>query len=219
MSSTAAPARRSLFRRGKQDGPRSRMRDLLPYIFEQRGVIAVVIVLSVVGAVASLAQPLIVGEVIARVQASTPLGTLVWLLPTERSQWWLVGLGSLVFAVGLAMLVAPITAAALQNAPERLAGIAAGVSNTTARVGGLVAVALLGVVLEAAYRGAGTPLTATGRRDPSIHAFRWTMVAAAALALAGALVGAVGFASRTSRGRRSGSAGRRSRRAAGRARA
>jgi EmrB/QacA subfamily drug resistance transporter len=146
-------------------------------------------------------------------------GTLVWLLPTERSQWGLVGLGSLVFAVGLAMLVAPITAAALQNAPERLAGIAAGVSNTTARVGGLVAVALLGVVLEAAYRGAGTPLTATGRRDPSIHAFRWTMVAAAALALAGALVGAVGFASRTSRGRRSGSAGRRSRRAAGRARA
>ncbi|MRH29020.1 ATP-binding cassette domain-containing protein [Microbacterium sp. SYP-A9085] len=80
MSSTAAPARRSLFRRGRQDGPRARMRHLLPYIFEHRGVIAVVIVLSVVGALASLAQPLIVGEVIARVQASTPLGALVWLL-------------------------------------------------------------------------------------------------------------------------------------------
>jgi hypothetical protein len=102
----------------------------------------------------------------------------------------------------------------LNSAPERLAGVAAGVSNTTARVGGLVAVAVLGLVLELAYGGSGSPLTQSGERDPSIHAFRVEMVVTAGLAFAGALVGLVGIPSRTSRGSRSGSAGSRFRRAA-----
>ncbi len=137
-------------------------------------------------------------------------GMLAWLPVSTRGDWWLVGAGGLVFAVGLAMTVAPITAAVLNNAPERLSGVAAGVSNTTARVGGLVAVALLGLVLELAYDGKGTPLTGSGERDPSIHAFRVTMIVAAAMAFAGALIGLLGFASRTSRESRSESAGRRS---------
>jgi EmrB/QacA subfamily drug resistance transporter len=145
-------------------------------------------------------------------------GMLLWTVVTERSQWWLVAVGALVFAIGLSTLVAPITSAALSNAPERLSGIAAGVSNTTARVGGLVAVALVGLVISLAYDGPGAPLTASGRRDPSIHAFRWGMAVAAALAVAGAVAGAVGF-SRTSRGSRSGSAASRSLPAEGRARA
>jgi EmrB/QacA subfamily drug resistance transporter len=146
------------------------------------------------------------------------VGTLVWALPTQRGDWWLVGAGALVFGLGLAVTVAPITSVVLNNAPERLAGVAAGVSNTTARVGGLVAVAVLGLVLELAYRGSGSPLTQSGERDPTIHAFRVEMAVTACLAFAGALVGLVGIPSRTSRARRSGSAGRRFRRAAARAR-
>jgi len=79
-TSTAAPARRSLFRRGPQEGPRASIRQLLPYIFEHRGVITVVIILSILGAAASLGQPLVVGQVIQRVQTGDPLGTLVWML-------------------------------------------------------------------------------------------------------------------------------------------
>nr|WP_274637761.1 ABC transporter ATP-binding protein [Microbacterium bovistercoris] len=79
-ATTQAPPRRSPFRRGKPDGPRASIRQLLPYIFEQRGVITVVIVLSIVGAAASLGQPLVVGQVIARVQSGDPLGSLVWVL-------------------------------------------------------------------------------------------------------------------------------------------
>ena len=146
-------------------------------------------------------------------------GTLVWLGVTQRSDWWVLGLGALVFALGLSITVAPITSAALQNAPERLSGVAAGVSNTTARVGGLVAVALIGLVITAVYDGSGTPLTGSAQRGPSIDAFRVGMVFAAALAVAGAVVGALAIPSRTSRGSRSGSAGSRSRRAAARARA
>jgi EmrB/QacA subfamily drug resistance transporter len=141
-------------------------------------------------------------------------GMALWLGVTDRRHWWLVGLGALVFALGLSILVAPITSAALSNAPERLSGIAAGVSNTTARVGGLVAVALVGLVVSLAYDGTGSPLTASGEREPSIHAFRWGMAVAAALAVAGAVAGAIGF-SRTSRGSRSGSAASRSLPAAG----
>jgi ATP-binding cassette subfamily B protein len=78
--STSAPARRSLFRRGSHDGPRASLRQLLPYIFEHRGVITIVIILSIIGAAASLGQPLVVGQVITRVQAGDPLGSLVWML-------------------------------------------------------------------------------------------------------------------------------------------
>src|SRR3954452_24177910 len=95
-------------------------------------------------------------------------GTLLWAMPTSRGDWWLVALGALVFGLGLAMTVAPITAVVLNNAPERLAGVAAGVSNTTARVGGLVAVAMLGLVLEFAYDGSGSPWTQSGERAPEI---------------------------------------------------
>ncbi|MBW9094525.1 ABC transporter ATP-binding protein [Microbacterium jejuense] len=78
----AAPARgrgiRS--RRTKQEGPRATFRQLLPYLFEHRTTIAVVIVLSILSAGASLVQPLLVGQVITRVQQNLDLGLLVWAL-------------------------------------------------------------------------------------------------------------------------------------------
>nr|WP_241979691.1 ABC transporter ATP-binding protein [Cryobacterium suzukii] len=53
---------------------------MLPYLFEHKKVLSVVIVLSVLGAAASLAQPLLVSRVITIVQAGDPLGSLVGLL-------------------------------------------------------------------------------------------------------------------------------------------
>lgn len=64
----------------KESGPRASFRELLPYIFEQRGMLAFVIVLSIIGAAASLGQPVLVGQVITRVQAGDPLGWLLWAL-------------------------------------------------------------------------------------------------------------------------------------------
>ncbi|HEU4757438.1 MAG TPA: ABC transporter ATP-binding protein [Agromyces sp.] len=76
------PARRTPFgRRGDTaPGPRATFRQLLPFIFEHRPVLIVVAVLSVVGAIASLAQPLLVGRVITVVEAGQPLDGLVWAL-------------------------------------------------------------------------------------------------------------------------------------------
>ncbi|WP_348786751.1 ABC transporter ATP-binding protein [Leifsonia sp. NPDC080035] len=78
---TSAPRRRSPFsRRGEQPGPRARFSQLLPYLFEHRGVLAFVVVLSILGAAASLAQPLLVSQVIDLVGKQQPLGGLVWAL-------------------------------------------------------------------------------------------------------------------------------------------
>ncbi|MCW2814208.1 MAG: major facilitator transporter [Nocardioides sp.] len=54
--------------------------------------------------------------------------------------------GVLVFGLGLSVMVAPLTAAALGAAPDEHAGMASGVNNAVARTGGLVAVAAIPVV-------------------------------------------------------------------------
>ena len=79
MSSTAQPPRqRSLFGRGKVDeGPRASFRQLLPYLTEHKRILSAAIALSLVGAAASLAQPLLVGQVITVVEKGDPLGWLV----------------------------------------------------------------------------------------------------------------------------------------------
>jgi len=61
MSSPASERRGLLRRPAAQDaGPRASFRQLLPYLSEHRAVLAVVVVLSLLGAGASLAQPLLV---------------------------------------------------------------------------------------------------------------------------------------------------------------
>jgi EmrB/QacA subfamily drug resistance transporter len=52
----------------------------------------------------------------------------------------------LVFAIGLTLVVAPVTATVLAAAPASHAGIASGVNNAVARVGGLLAVAALPLI-------------------------------------------------------------------------
>jgi EmrB/QacA subfamily drug resistance transporter len=59
--------------------------------------------------------------------------------------------GLLVFAVGLSMTVAPLTATVLADADDSNAGIASGVNNAIARVAGLVAIAAVGAVVAAAF--------------------------------------------------------------------
>jgi ABC-type multidrug transport system fused ATPase/permease subunit len=64
----------------KTDGPRASFGRLLSYLFENKPAMVVIIVLSVLGAGASLAQPLLVNQVITAVQHGNTLSTLVWLL-------------------------------------------------------------------------------------------------------------------------------------------
>ncbi|WP_292831266.1 ABC transporter ATP-binding protein [Microbacterium sp.] len=78
MSSATASPRRRGRRSAPEGGPRARLTQLLPYIFEHKRVLVLIVVLSIVGAGATLAQPLLVGQIIERVQNEQGLGTLIW---------------------------------------------------------------------------------------------------------------------------------------------
>jgi EmrB/QacA subfamily drug resistance transporter len=57
----------------------------------------------------------------------------------------------LVFGLGLAATVAPLTATVLDSVQERRVGIASGVNNGVSRVAGLLAIAVLGAVISAHF--------------------------------------------------------------------
>ncbi|MEO8290265.1 MAG: MFS transporter [Gaiellaceae bacterium] len=134
------------------------------------------------------------------------IGILLILPVRDRGDFWTFGFASVVvFALGLAMLVAPITSTALKSAPSELAGIASGVNSTVSRLGNLIAVAVIGVVISLVFHSRveaeGADPLATGQvgealRNASIDGFRAGMILAAALAFAGAAVAAIGITNR-----------------------
>ena len=71
------PARGGLFSRRKPDeGPRAKFRQLLPYLLQNKPLIAVVIILSVLGSLATVAQPLLVRQGITNFQDKQPFTTI-----------------------------------------------------------------------------------------------------------------------------------------------
>ncbi len=126
-------------------------------------------------------------------------GALVFLFLDDRSDFWWAGItGIVLFSVGLAALVAPITSTALGAAPPELVGVASGVNATVSRLGRLLAVAVIGLVVTLVFErsggGAGATPLAAGQvdeqlRSASIDAFRAGMLLASALAFAGSAVG------------------------------
>lgn len=68
------------YRHDDDGSPRATFRQLLPFLMEHKRVLSVVIALSMAGALTTLAQPLVVSQVITVVEAAEPLGNLVWVL-------------------------------------------------------------------------------------------------------------------------------------------
>jgi ABC-type multidrug transport system fused ATPase/permease subunit len=68
------PARRNPFSRRKpDDGPRAKFSQLLPYLLQNKPLVAVVIILSVIGSLATVAQPLLVRQGITDFQDKQPI--------------------------------------------------------------------------------------------------------------------------------------------------
>jgi EmrB/QacA subfamily drug resistance transporter len=76
--------------------------------------------------------------------------------------------GLLVFALGLSMTVAPLTATVLADADEHNAGIASGVNNAIARVASLIAIAAVGAVVASAFGSALRDEIGTDARRPEV---------------------------------------------------
>ena len=80
------------------------------------------------------------------------LGLLLFTRVDERGEALTQVLpATLVFGLGMAMTVAPLTATVLEAAERRHAGIASGVNNAIARVAGLLAIAVVGLVVSAQF--------------------------------------------------------------------
>jgi EmrB/QacA subfamily drug resistance transporter len=94
----------------------------------------------------------------------------------------------LVFAVGLSITVAPLTATVLADAEERDAGIASAINNAIARVAGLIGVSVLGIVVAQTLVG-----DTFAANDESVRAFHDVVVICAALVAAGGVVGVLGI--------------------------
>lgn len=73
---------------------------------------------------------------------------LLAMLPTSGVNYWLHILPGLVtMSFGMALTVAPLTTAVMNAVENRFVGVASGVNNAISRAAGLIATALLGLVL------------------------------------------------------------------------
>ena len=124
-------------------------------------------------------------------------GSLLFIAVEDRDSFWVYGVaGMLLFSLGLAMMVAPITATALKSAPSELSGIASGVNSTVSRLGSLLSIAVIGLVVQLVFAHSEAVPLAADQTDPvlrsaSVDAFRAAMLFSAGLAFAGAAVGAL----------------------------
>ena len=83
---------------------------------------------------------------------------LLMAVDTKAKVWYLVLPALALFSLGLAILVAPITATALKSVPEKYAGIASGINTTFSRIGNLLAVAIVGLVVTVVFQSNGGTL-------------------------------------------------------------
>jgi MFS family permease len=76
--------------------------------------------------------------------------------------------GLLIFAVGLSVTVAPLTATVLADADEKNAGVASGVNNAIARVASLVAIAAVGALVASSFGASLRDELGPRARDPAV---------------------------------------------------
>jgi EmrB/QacA subfamily drug resistance transporter len=162
--------------------------------------------------------------------ARVPASSTPWkLVPSDPSTYWPPSSyfidflpGSIIFGIGICILVAPLTTALMTSVPVRHSGLGSAINNAISRVGPQLAGALIFVFLTAtfysslalrltgvdvsseSFRNQVSPLNTPGDphlvaivRDASTSSFHLAMLIGAGLLLAGAIVNAVGIRNQT----------------------
>ncbi len=161
--------------------------------------------------------------------ARIPAGSPPWGLDAGDPSTWIppggaiidVVLGQVVFGIGIALLVAPLTTALMSSIPVRNAGLGSAINNAVSRVGSPLVSAVLFIVITATFyptlarlapgvdvddpavRQEVQPLTrvpestepmlADAARQASTDAFHLAMIVSAGLLVAGAAINAAGI--------------------------
>lgn len=97
------------------------------------------------------------------------------------SYWTEVMPATLLVATGMALCVAPLTTTVIASVDEDHVGAASGFNSAVARIGGLVATALLGFVF--AHQGDAAALVASAHRAAVVGAIAAALAGLSALAL------------------------------------
>jgi EmrB/QacA subfamily drug resistance transporter len=99
------------------------------------------------------------------------IGILMMLRLDEDASYFGVLLPALaVFGLGLAIVVAPLTAAVLASVDDDHSGVASGVNNAVSRVAGLLAIAALGTILSSQFAASIDEDLAGQRLTPAAQA-------------------------------------------------
>jgi EmrB/QacA subfamily drug resistance transporter len=92
--------------------------------------------------------PLVIGPAI------TGVGFALFALPGTHADYWTGFFPAITVAgLGMAITVAPLTTAVMGAVDNDRSGVASGVNNAVSRVGGLVAIAVFGIVMLAVFNG------------------------------------------------------------------